>query len=226
MFLLLVFVAILLFILYLKYHFSYWRRRGFPEIAAVIPFGNMLPFFRRQQSCGDTLADLYWKTSEPVVGIYNFLEPQLMVRDLSLVKSVMMEDFDQFYNRNMFINEKDDPLSVNLFSQQGEKWKKLRQILTPLFTAAKFRVMFPTFMTEVNKLDTFLAKSFKKNEPVELRENVVAYVLNVVGSILFGLEVDILEDRDHVLRKMFGYSLEPDNLVDMARQSMVFHLPS
>lgn len=212
--------------IYLVHHYSYWRRHGVPELRPTIPFGNMLPALRGKKSPGNTIASLYNETSEPFVGIYVLFQPQLLVRDLALVKHILQDNFDYFYNRNIHINECNDPLSVNLFSQRGDKWRALRHKLTPIFTAAKLRAMFPTFMTEVTKVDAHLEASAEKGETVILNKFAFGYVLNVIASVLYGLDVDILVEPNHVFKQMYSFAMESERVIDIARQSMVWHLPA
>lgn len=219
----LLFVGIL--VIYLKYTFSYWRRCGFPEIAPQIPFGCMWPFVTRAKSAGKAIGDMYNKTSAPFVGIYVFATPQLIIRDAELLKRIMITDFEYFHDRNVYINEESDPLSVNVFAQKGLKWKQLRKKMTPLFSTGKLRNMFPIFVTEVEKLDGHLERCAKRNEVIGLRRTITSYTLNVIASVFFGLDVDVLEEPEHIFKRMYDITSRPPNFVEVFRQSATFFFP-
>lgn len=72
------------------------------------------------------------------VGMYRFSTASILVRDLDLVKSVLVENFNSFHDNDFELDEKIDPLlSKSSFFARDEKWKLYRSHISPLFTAAK-----------------------------------------------------------------------------------------
>lgn len=54
-------------------------------------------------------------------GIFQFLKPFVIVRDVELVKKIAIKDFEYFLDRNTLIKEEFDPLfGRNLFSLKGK----------------------------------------------------------------------------------------------------------
>lgn len=166
-------VLILLFVLGLallvKYKYSYWRLRGFPEIAPQIPFGCMLPFVKKEKSALLTLADMYHKSTEAFFGIYVFFMPQLMIKDLELVRKILIYDADVFLDRDSYIDEQNDPISVNMFSQKGQKWKEMRYSFSPLFSTNKLRETHIMFQKELAKLDEYVENCVRNGETVKIK---------------------------------------------------------
>lgn len=75
------------------------------------------------------------------MGIYRGVEPAIILRDPDLIKDVLIKDFPSFNANDLDISEKTDPLLANFaIAVTGDKWKRSRSMLTPLFTASK--VMF------------------------------------------------------------------------------------
>lgn len=72
--------------------------------------------------------------------MYRFSTASILVRDLELVKSVLVENFSSFHDNDFELNEKIDPLlSKSSFFARDEKWKLYRSHISPLFTAAKVK---------------------------------------------------------------------------------------
>lgn len=156
--------------LYLKFIFSYWQRKGFPYIEPTIPLGNLGLVATRKTSFGLNIAELYKRSTEPIVGIYLFFRPALLVRDAELVKKVLVNDFASFHDRGVFCNPKHDPLSETLFAMPGKKWKNLRSKLSPSFTSGKLKSMLPTIMVVGENLKNYLAPLADKSEVVEMKD--------------------------------------------------------
>lgn len=83
----------------------------------------------------------------PVAGVYIFIQRQVFIMDLDLIKQILVKDFNIFTNRGIYHNEKDDPLSANLAAVENDEWKNLRQRITPTFTSGKLKTVI---VNEVN----------------------------------------------------------------------------
>lgn len=211
--------------LYLRHHFSYWKRHGFPYIKnVVIPYGNMGAHAKKERSIGTTIWDLYNGTQEPFIGMYAYTNPAVLVRDVDLVRKVMITDFDYFHDRSVYSNKEREPLASQLFSLKGEDWKNLRRKFNPLFSSAKLKAMFPTILSEVDKLDGYVAQVATSGGVFETKEMTYRYVLNIIGSVVFGLDIDILADPGHPFERMFKDLLSPNKWSDL-RNALQFISP-
>jgi cytochrome P450 len=77
------------------------------------------------------------------VGIFSFDKPSLLIRDLELVKNILVKDFQNFMDHIVVIHEKFDPLLGKALSVlKGQIWRHLRTNLTPVFTSRKMKMMF------------------------------------------------------------------------------------
>lgn len=182
--------------------YNFWIRKGFPHIQPDIPFGNLGPVVFQKRSFGFHIQALYKQTTEPLVGIYLFFRPALLIRDKELIKRILVSDFKYFYDRGTYYNEKNDPIGSNLFGMTGKQWSCLRAKLTPVFTGNKIKFMFNQAVCETVRLQDNMAAQIKASEVVELKDIVSKYMVNVVGSLFFGIEVDCFKDPDHEFRKI------------------------
>ncbi len=188
--------------LVLKYFYSYWERKKFPYIKPVIPFGNLRPIVQKKRSFGTAIYDLYTSTKEPFIGIYLFFRPALLVRDAELVKRILIKDFASFHDRGVYVDEENDPMSGSLFSLEGEKWKKLRQQLSPTFTSGKLKNMMPTIMKVVDELQDYVKPLAEKGETIEMKDLMSRYVIDIIASVIFGCEVNTIRDPEHEFRSI------------------------
>lgn len=156
--------------LYFKLLFTHWRQRGFPYIEPKVPFGNLELVATRKSSFGVNLYQLYKATTEPIVGIYLFFRPALLIRDVTLIKRVLVTDFEYFHDRGVCYNPKNDPLSAHLFSMPGHQWKVLRKKLTPIFTSGKLKEMLPAIITIGEHLQGFLKPFADKGAVVDIKD--------------------------------------------------------
>lgn len=167
--------------------FLYWEHQNVPFVARKFPyiFGNISHKKHRALQ----FADFYQNhRTHPIIGIYLFLTPSVLVIDLQLIRRILIENFQQFPNRGIFHNEKDDPLSAILGTLEDDKWKLCRSKLTPAFTSAKFRQMFPIIRNVGEKLVQELNEIVANDNPVEISEFFSRFTTEVICKCAFGIE--------------------------------------
>lgn len=79
--------------------------------------------------------------SATYVGFYKFGTPAILVRNLDLLKTVLVDQFNSFHENDVHLEKELDPLlTLNPFFISGDEWKKYRGQLSPLFTPAKVNI--------------------------------------------------------------------------------------
>lgn len=85
---------------YLRYINSYWKRNGVLYVKSTPFLGCMKPVVLRQKNIAENFDDCYNEfPDEPMVGIHLFTKPTLMIRDLELVKEIVVKNYSSFQNR-------------------------------------------------------------------------------------------------------------------------------
>ncbi|XP_055312119.1 cytochrome P450 6a8-like [Sitodiplosis mosellana] len=188
---------------YVKRKFNYWKRNGVPFVVPKFPFGN-LQVIQRKDHLSQRLATFYRerKQDAPMLGIYFFLSPVLLVNDLDLIRHIFIKDFQYFQNRGTFYNEKHDPLSAHLFNVDYEKWRPLRSKLTPTFTSGKMKFMFGTIVSVANEFVECLNKTIQVDCEIEVNEWLGRFTTDVIGTCAFGIECNSLKDPNAKFRQM------------------------
>ncbi|XP_020799740.1 probable cytochrome P450 6d4 isoform X1 [Drosophila serrata] len=213
---------------YIRNHYEYWERRGFPiEKGSGIPFGCLDSVWRQEKSMGLAIHDIYRKSKERFVGIYLLFRPGVLVRDAALARRILAQDFTSFHDRGVYVDEDKDPLSASIFALRGQSWRSMRHMLSPCFTSGKLKAMFPTSEDIGDKMVAHLQKKLPEqgSQEVDLKKVMQNYAIDIIGSTIFGLDVNSFENPDNKFR----------NLVTLARRNtrinalfamMIFLVPS
>ena len=128
---------------------------------------------------------------EKVFGFYSFVTPSLCIADVDLIKDVLVKDADCFVNRTTFdLNDKDKILQDTLLQVTGEKWKALRNLLTPIFSSGKLKRAFPLIKERAEILIENCRKRNSEDGYVEMREMIGKYTMDVIASCIFGIEIE------------------------------------
>lgn len=131
--------------LWIQYRNQYWKRmKIIPFIKPLPIFGNFKEIALWQKDPCAHMKSLYDSVNDaPCVGIYVFHRPGLLLRDLNLIKNVLIKDFNMFSNRYSSSDPHTDSIGANnLFFIKNPKWKEIRSKLTPIFTSGKIKQMF------------------------------------------------------------------------------------
>lgn len=191
---------------YFKYAFNYWKSRGVPCAEPSIPFGHMRGAGTKYHLSDivKRLYDLYKPTGAKICGAYYYWRPVAIILDLEFVKNVLIKDFSNFNERNVYVNEIDDPIGVNLASLNGESWKKLRGKLSPAFSSGKMKFMFSTNVKVGEQFRDSLFKAVSNHSDgieLEMGDWCARFMTDVIGSCAFGIECNSLNDPNSEFRK-------------------------
>ncbi|XP_059226316.1 probable cytochrome P450 6a21 [Stomoxys calcitrans] len=177
-----------------QYH-SYWKRLGIPGEDPHWLMGN-LPGFLTTTTIADSFQRFYekFKDTGPFVGFYLFTKLSVFVLEPDLIKLVLIKDFSKFSDRGMFHNPEDDPLSGNLFKLEGNRWRNMRNKLSPTFTSGKMKNMFPLIHDIGKEFVRVFRQTMQHNEIVEVSDLMGRFTSDVIGTCAFGLDTNSLKD--------------------------------
>ena len=199
-------IAILILSIYIKFKisFRFWKDRNVPFISPVFPIGNLIEIMKGKLHSSLVFEKFYkqMKNTGDYCGLYFFNDPALLVLSPEFAKTILVKDFNCFIDRGMFSNEKDDPLSANLFFLEGQRWKDLRAKLTPTFTSGKLRIMFPTLLDVGNKFIKHIHSSTEINQTIDIYDLLLRLNTDVISSVAFGFESNSLENPQTEFRTM------------------------
>ncbi|XP_037947260.1 probable cytochrome P450 6a17 [Teleopsis dalmanni] len=195
--LLLAFGAVALVIIYFNYLLDYWRKRSIPHNTPTLFWGNMKQWMKGEKHISQLFSETYrqFKGTGPFAGFYFLFRRSAVILDLDLMKQILIKDFNNFNERGLFHNERDDPLTGNLFFMDGTNWRRLRNKLTPTFTSGKMKIMY-NIVAEVGERLTHVIeeKIHDKRQVLEITDFLARFTADVIGTCAFGLECNSLQD--------------------------------
>ncbi|KAL0110953.1 hypothetical protein PUN28_012777 [Cardiocondyla obscurior] len=198
-------IAAIIFILYyyFTWNFDFWKSRGVRGPQPIPGFGNVKDVILGKMSLSRYLEKVYNDyRDEPFIGIFDVTTPILIIKDLDLIKDILIKDFLVFGERGYNIHEKADPLSQNLFNLDLDTWRPLRTKLTPVFTSRKLKEMFVLISECSDHLVDYLEKLVKETNTIECHEVTAKYATDVIGNCAFGIEMDALANEDSEFRRI------------------------
>ncbi|XP_063823146.1 cytochrome P450 6B6-like [Ostrinia nubilalis] len=148
--------------------------------------------------------ELYWKfPDEDVVGAFKATTPELIIRNLELIKNILVNDFSSFYSRGFNTHKTViEPLRKHLFSVDGDLWRLLRQRMTPAFTSGKLKAMFPLIVERAEKLQSRTLAAASQNCPLNVRDLMSCFTTDFIGACGFGIDSDSLNEENSEFRKI------------------------
>ncbi|XP_066961973.1 cytochrome P450 3A8-like [Macrobrachium rosenbergii] len=187
--------------LYNKHRHSYWAKRGILSPPALPLLGNFIEIVAGKPGRWTFDEKVYRNyTKGGLGGAYFLLSPILYISDPETVKQILVKDFDHFSERQSFtsLHENDRAMNEMLFNANGERWKRLRNLMTPTFTSGKLKNMFHLVSEKADALKAFCLKEAAKKPHVNVKKACGRFTIDTIASCAFGLECNSFEDEDAV----------------------------
>lgn len=183
----------------------YFAKLKLPYIPAPFLGGQLKEMILQRKSMGDVLMDIYNdpKTkSEPVVGVRFLHIHGLILRDLDIIKQVLVKDFNAFSDRHTSSDIHTDTLgALQMFLLKNPAWKSVRPKITPVFTGNKMRQLSKLVVDVGEDLNSFLGKKTKNGEIIDIKEVAALFTTDVIATCAYGVQANSLKDPKSEFRK-------------------------
>nr|ARO50440.1 cytochrome P450 [Chironomus tentans] len=195
--------------LFIKKKYSFFEENGIPYIKPSFPLGNMKGIGSKYHM-SEIIRKVYeeCKDKGKIVGFYNLIQAAYLVTDLEIVKVVAVKDFNNFVNRGVFNNEEYEPLSAHLFSIEDDRWRFIRNKISPVFTSGKLKFMYPTISDKAKNFVSAVDRKSKNGAPVAVKDLANRFTVDIISSVAFGMEANTLNDEHeeliNIFREVFG----------------------
>jgi len=173
----------------------------------------------------DFFSGIYNRFSgEKLCGFYQMTTPFLMVRDPELINSIMVKDFSYFTDHGVDTDSSVNILANSLFLLNGDRWRAMRQKLSPGFTSGKLKDTHEQIKGCIEQLMNVIDDKLKTCDHFELREIIANFSTDVIGASAFGLKLDTIKNGNSDFRK-FGKKIFRANLKQLFIQALLLVCP-
>ncbi|KAH9511637.1 Cytochrome P450 3A4 [Dermatophagoides farinae] len=170
----------------------YWKRKGIKGPPTLPFIGNFLhptrPIPLMQM---DNL-----RQYGHFFGMFRGRQPVLSISDPAIIKRILVQDFHLFHNR-MPTTDSNVVLSQNLVSARYDKWKRVRSILTPMFTTSKLRKMEGLMGQCVDSLYQALDRLAKTESSFPVHNVMGNFTMDVIAKCAFATDTDAHNEKEN-----------------------------
>ncbi|XP_054722244.1 cytochrome P450 3A24-like [Uloborus diversus] len=189
---------------YIKRNDWYWKKIGIKHV----PFSEgmlMLNPFRKQRI--HELISKYYKKYGKISGAVAFGNPTLLVGDPDLLKDVLIKDFHNFhYRRDMKLG--DDLFDNIVMSMKGDDWKRVRTIITPVFTTKRLKMMTNVMNECAQTVMNEFEKKLADDGIIDAKTSFGAFTLDVIARAAFATRINSINEPGNEFvqhaKKIFG----------------------
>ncbi|XP_043944114.1 thromboxane-A synthase isoform X2 [Protopterus annectens] len=122
-------------------------------------------------------------------GYYVGRQPVILTADPEMLKHILVKNFINFPNR-MHVRMVTEPMSESILFLRNERWKHVRSMLTPAFSAAKIKEMAPLINKACDVLVKNLQAYAESGENFNICRCYGSFTMDVVASVAFGTQID------------------------------------
>jgi len=189
---------------YLLYRYSVANHhvlaeRGVPHEKPLPFLGNNLPMFTKKLTIIKQTLNQYQRTKQhKVYGYYSFRDPIFFLNDPHAIREICVKESSSFINHQGMVRAKSDRIFISMLtSMRDQRWRDMRNTLTPIFTGAKMRAMFPLMLDCFDEALCDLRRKVHGSGSIdiELKDTFSKLSNDLIATTAFGLKVNSFKDE-------------------------------
>ncbi|CAH1395673.1 unnamed protein product [Nezara viridula] len=192
-----------IFIYYkIKSIYSYFEKRNIKYVKPTFLLGSEPDGLLFKIHVTESWDRIYKKLeNEKYVGLYQAILPKLMIKDPEYINDILKTSFEHFHDRAFQVDEKTNPLDEHLFFLKGNKWRYIRNKMSPLFSKVKLKWMYEEIEKCVDIFDECVAE-LSDGKDLDMKELLARCTTDVISSCAYGVEPQCLKNPNSELRKV------------------------
>ena len=159
------------------------------------------------------------------------IKPTVVTQDVDIIKAVMVKNFERFINRQetpALLQTTKNKAIQGLVFLRDEKWRRMRRILTPIFSSKKLRMMAPLIQKSCERLNEKMSSVSNSGKSVDMWKWFGQITMEVILATAFSRDVDTQRSSDDSLTKaaasIFQNIASGNSKLDRLRM-IVSHIP-
>jgi len=150
-----------------------------------------------------------------VYGSYTFTSPSITIHDLEMLKQIHIKEFAAFPIRSKEFTETQGEVMKNVLTAvTGKQWTRCRQVMTPMFSAAKLRHMLPLMDRCSEKLVENMREKSESDGKFDAQDIISRYTMDAMCATTFSTDSNAQdlnsgEDTTIVKRTKEALSINP-----------------
>lgn len=199
---------------YVKWSHGFFRKKRIPHLEPKFFFGNCENPLKRTKSHWFVIKDIYddfKRRGLSYGGFYMLTVPVILPVHLDVIRAILVKDYNNFTDRGLYVNDSKDLMGHGLFMLRGERWKCIRNKISPAFTISKIRSMMEIIAKCAEPMLQTVEKHVLEQEPLDAKEITSCFTTDVIGSCAFGIECNSFGEDHNQFRKHCKLFLETDS---------------
>ncbi|CAG5135696.1 unnamed protein product [Candidula unifasciata] len=187
------FLLIALYYVYATRHHGVWEKLGVPGPKPWPIIDHKLEL----KGGADAAVKKWFKIYGNTFGAYGLLPHRavLFTKDLSLVKEILVKDFDNFMERSR-ARQTRSTLKYGLTSITGDKWKRTRHVTSPMFTGSRLKIILRHICDSAETLTKLARLNSQKGQLIPLKFFATKFATEVIARIAFGVETHAVSEEE------------------------------
>ena len=124
----------------------------------------------------------------------------IVISDPSMMTEVLKRRPSDF-RRNDMESVFHEAGANGVFSAEGERWRKMRKISSKGLNMAHIQNFFPSISKITGRLLNLLDNYAQSAEPLEIKEILMRYTVDVTSELIFGIDMNTLEKGSDAIQE-------------------------